>query len=209
MATNKSITIKVDIGKWKVVPSIKLLLDAIRTDCMSNAEIKINNIFDINEPLDNNTRISKIDNNIQNYFAAMMDWYDTFSSKFLSIMLGVMLAIFAYCWYSLLKLNISNSIFLWIAIAISFIYIANEIIRFFIITQSMRNLKNNLCSKIRKYNDNRTEENLKDIESYIDQIYNIREYFHNITWLCVIFQIVLFSITILVMGAFLILSFNK
>ena len=137
-----------------------------------------------------------------------MDWYSTFSSRFISIVFGVMIAVFAYCWYNLLEQkNVSsNQILLWIALVISFVYIGNEIIRFFIIAQSMRNINKKMQTMVNKYNKCKGKSSFEDIRTYINQIYDIRQEFHDITWYCVEFQLILFMMTIIDMGIYLVVS---
>lgn len=204
---NKNI---IELGIWKVLPSIKLLLDAIQTGCMSKISQETDEISDIDEDgAISEEQIIRINKKINASCEGIMDWYGEFSTKFLSIMLGTMIAVFAYNWYNLLDKDkiVYNQILLWIALILSFVYIANEIIRFYIISQSMRNLNKLLHVKINDYNNSNLRSSFEETESYLNQIYNIRMYFHDITWYCVNFQLLLFVMTIVDMGVFLILSY--
>ncbi len=198
------------LGIWRFLPSIKLLMDAIKTDFMSSDEYKKPTSTISFSDIDfTNEQVGKLNKQLEDIIEAVMDWYSTFSSRFISIVFGVMIAVFAYCWYNLLEQkNVSsNQILLWIALVISFVYIGNEIIRLFIIAQSMRNINKKIQTKVNKYNKCKEKSSFEEIRTYINQIYDIRQEFHDITWYCVEFQLILFMLTIIDMGIYLVVSY--
>lgn len=188
-----------------ILPSIALLSDAIRTKCClidSEKDYPKENRYNTNEESFTTEDLDAINKDIIHYDNLLLEWYSEFSTKFLSIGLAVMSASFAYCWYQLINEHLQNTplrLILWIVLILSLIYIGNDMIRFYIISQSVRN--------IRKRTSHETHRNaVKNVAYMLNYTRERLDYFHDITWHCVIFQLVIFGIVILLMTIYLILQ---